>query len=382
MKNKNYIPSLTTMRGVAALMVIIFHFHLLIGALIPYEDHLITKFYLMVDLFFVLSGFVLVHVYSKNLSVDRSWSNYISFIKARFARIYPLHLFTFLLVFGLALFLRSQGIFAQLPVFLKNVMSNDSIPYVLTLTHSWGFVIETVWNIPSWSISVEWFLYLVFPILLLLISKYNKAQFLVIGLISLIILILLVYHFEPIWMHDVLLSRNETTVDPKRPTTTLDITTTWLALIRGLASFILGMMAYYAFKRKAMQGILSKPISFISIVLFIFCGWFKSILPDPITVVLFPFLVLAAVYSKGYIYLLLNNKIGNYLGNISYSIYLVHGVLLFFAVFTLMSGTPSDSMDYAMNWLKLAGFIVITILISSLTYYLVEKPARRIIKRL
>src|SRR5947199_2767956 len=72
--------ALTSLRGVAALTVLIFH-------VIP--DF---RGYLAVDLFFLLSGFVLTHVYRE---IELSRQSYFNFLKSRLARIYPVHLLMF-----------------------------------------------------------------------------------------------------------------------------------------------------------------------------------------------------------------------------------------------------------------------------------------------
>src|SRR5258705_5569923 len=83
------IPALTGLRGVAAFWVVLFHMEW--GSSIP----IIEKGYLGVDVFFILSGFVLMHVYAGFETTD---FDYVRFIKARIARIYPLHIFALLLL--------------------------------------------------------------------------------------------------------------------------------------------------------------------------------------------------------------------------------------------------------------------------------------------
>jgi len=106
-----------------------------------------------VPFFFLLSGFVLAHVYP---SLD-DWSARKHFLLARFARIYPLHLLTFLMVV-LALPADARTPLEKCTYVLKN----------LTLIHSWSsnHDVNFAFNGPSWSISVEFFLYASFPLLL------------------------------------------------------------------------------------------------------------------------------------------------------------------------------------------------------------------------
>jgi len=64
-----YLSNLTTLRGVAAIWVIVYHFEVLICLFVlPQQSLLIEKGYLMVDLFFIMSGFIICHVYQQKFS--------------------------------------------------------------------------------------------------------------------------------------------------------------------------------------------------------------------------------------------------------------------------------------------------------------------------
>src|SRR5882757_7286140 len=94
------IRSHTALRGIAALLVVIFHYR---GIAEPaFNVDAITSFfakgYLWVDCFFMLSGFILCHRYGT--SPGETLANSTLFLKARFARIYPLHLATLLFFVG------------------------------------------------------------------------------------------------------------------------------------------------------------------------------------------------------------------------------------------------------------------------------------------
>src|SRR5580698_4590454 len=98
------LPSLTALRGLAALWVVVYHFSV---QCLPNLDatpytHLIHKGYLAVDLFFMLSGFVMTHVYHRAFS-ESVTRHYRSFLFARVARIYPLHLLILVLFVATAI---------------------------------------------------------------------------------------------------------------------------------------------------------------------------------------------------------------------------------------------------------------------------------------
>ena len=93
-----YLSNLTPLRGIAALLTVIFHVDLFLGGgnvlLKSKDSFLINRMYLMVDFFFVLSGFIMCHVYGKRFMASVSKNEFKHFTIARFARVYPLHLFT------------------------------------------------------------------------------------------------------------------------------------------------------------------------------------------------------------------------------------------------------------------------------------------------
>ncbi|HUO22406.1 MAG TPA: acyltransferase [Caulobacteraceae bacterium] len=149
------IKPLTGLRFLAASWVVLFHYWPKLAT--PWVAPLVQKGYLGVELFFVLSGFILCHVYLDAFG-ERRFS-YGGFLWARLARIYPLHLATLLGVGAMALAAGAAGY----PVD-KSVLAWSSLPANLTLTQAWGLAPEAGWNHPSWSISAEWFAYLNFPL--------------------------------------------------------------------------------------------------------------------------------------------------------------------------------------------------------------------------
>ena len=80
------ITGLTSLRGIAALVVVVFHlFPMALGA--ENLPDAVARGYLGVDFFFLLSGFVLAHVYGKVFATQMRWIKVKSFLWARFARI-------------------------------------------------------------------------------------------------------------------------------------------------------------------------------------------------------------------------------------------------------------------------------------------------------
>ena len=150
------IRPLTSLRIAAALWVLVYHFRDHLGLELD-RFGLIERGYLGVDLFFILSGFILSHVYLQSLQERRF--NYGSFLWARLARIYPVHLLTLLATVGIWLLAVRMG-----ASFSGSLFDFSALPQNLALVHAWGTTPTVSWNFPSWSISAEWFAYLCFPI--------------------------------------------------------------------------------------------------------------------------------------------------------------------------------------------------------------------------
>jgi peptidoglycan/LPS O-acetylase OafA/YrhL len=156
MDSPTHIKPLTSLRFFAAMWVVLFHYwpHLAAAGAPP---PLVAKGYLGVECFFVLSGFILCHVYLPPFEQGRF--RYGDFIWARVARIYPLHLATLV---GMGL-MAAAAMTAGMKVD-PNVLSWPSLPANLALVQAWGLAPVSGWNHPSWSISAEWFAYLTFPL--------------------------------------------------------------------------------------------------------------------------------------------------------------------------------------------------------------------------
>lgn len=120
-----------------------------------------------VDIFFVLSGFIMTHVYLDTFSTRVGVASYGTFLQNRLARLYPLHIATLAVMVGL--YAASRDLYGFVPE-RAEAYSPASISANLTMTHAW---FAGVWapNTPAWSVSAEWFAYLVFPLTLLLLAR-------------------------------------------------------------------------------------------------------------------------------------------------------------------------------------------------------------------
>lgn len=149
---------LDSWRGICALLVALLHFP---TSSVLSQNAFVESAYLFVDFFFVLSGFVIAGNYGRRLGERRQVAR---FVLVRFGRLYPLHLFVLGLFVAFeivrVLLPQLQGAGAPPPFTGENSFGNLLIN--LFLLQGAGVANELTWNGPSWSISSEFFAYLIF----------------------------------------------------------------------------------------------------------------------------------------------------------------------------------------------------------------------------
>jgi peptidoglycan/LPS O-acetylase OafA/YrhL len=149
--------SLDGLRGIAAIGVVLFHVR---WSNHVTETHFIREGYLFVDLFFILSGFIIARAYCDQI---RTGQQAVRFLILRFSRIYPLHiavLFIFFLLEVAKLFAAHFGLKGVTP--FQGSTSGWAAISNLFLVESLTFSGSPTWNVPSWSISCEAVAYVVF----------------------------------------------------------------------------------------------------------------------------------------------------------------------------------------------------------------------------
>ena len=191
MEKPHYLP-LDSVRGIAALSVVIHHVVIsrTVIAAFPQKAWIDVPFFhnawLFVDLFFVLSGMVISLNYATSDFRDFSLRE---FVLRRLARIYPLHIVTLLAMLMLRfarLGLVAIGILAVAPV-QTEVNTGYSFFLNVLLLHSMGFLDHLSWNGPSWSISTEFYTYLLFGVLLLWAQYFGSRRLFYVASVVLVI---------------------------------------------------------------------------------------------------------------------------------------------------------------------------------------------------
>ena len=156
-----HYPPLTGLRFVAASAVLLYHF----GAGYLHRNGaphpivtLLENGFLGVSLFFILSGFILTHTYREAAINGRFFGVY---ALARFARIYPVYLLSLIIA---------------LPLPLNPVLTAKKAVLVLLMIQSWTLpksILGFSWVWQAWTLSIEAFFYLCFPLLLVLFRNMH-----------------------------------------------------------------------------------------------------------------------------------------------------------------------------------------------------------------
>ena len=181
--------NLEALRGICALLVALIHIPWTTSVLyLPF----VKNAWLFVDFFFVLSGFIITFNY---MGKGNSAFDARSFVLRRFFRLYPLHLLTLLAMLAIEV-VREFVIpnWTNLPP--RHTFTDDFVEasfFNLFLIHALGFTTKNVLNVPSWSISTEFWMYLLFALCCVSLHS-NLARIraiIVVGVLAFIVLMVL-----------------------------------------------------------------------------------------------------------------------------------------------------------------------------------------------
>lgn len=363
-QRKPELAALTSLRGIAAIFVVWHHLMFVVmpdvAAFTP--SRLFEKSYLWVDLFFILSGFVLAYIYQDTFRNGVTGARYRPFIQARFARIYPLHLFILILFVGfegLQWFLSILGAtgMENLPAPFTGKQSGETLLTNLLLVQTLHW--QAYWNEPAWSISAEWIMYFFFPFLLQPLIRLQKQSFVFVAILALIPLIIVEWHFGDLGLHYA----------------------GWPMLVRCLCEATLGILAFRCYQMGMLSQLASARLLLPVLILNL------SILAIPVpgvpSVAGFFWLVLCASRLPQQNHHLLNHPLLVYLGKISYSIYLVHWLMMDILKDGALFFTGTLAHQELPLFEQVAVITVMFIMligISALTYRFIEAPMRRRLK--
>ena len=365
--------ALDAWRGVCACFVVLFHFH---GYSPIYTSPLVRNSYLFVDFFFVLSGFVIAWNYSARLD---SWASLKRFLILRIGRLYPLHVFTLLSFIAYeTVKLASRGGRAGAAQPFTGGTDPLAVLTNLLLAQSLNVHDMLTWNGPSWSISAEWWTYVLFA-LVAVAAGVRNWMLLAVAIAAPLLLLRL-------------------------STTGMDVTYDW-GLIRSVFGFALGVACcriHRALQRKARRtaplpassrAAFATALEFAvlaAVVLFVsFAGKDNVSLLAPF---LFSAAVLVFAAEDGLVSRLFRTRPLKWVGQLSYSIYLTHFLLVItvpaaikrifqidlWTPFALAGGGTVQlyGRDNVQGTLLYLLVLALTLAFSAFTYRWIETPGR------
>jgi peptidoglycan/LPS O-acetylase OafA/YrhL len=347
------VKALTGLRGVAAAIVMFYHFcefdpHYLIS-----EPNLIARGYLGVDVFFVLSGFVMALSYSKNFSGGFTLDAYKGFMARRIARIYPLYLV-------ITIFFAAKLLYNYSGAPRGDYVWSDFLAAIL-MVQAWGFGFASAAG-ATWSLSTEFFAYLVFPVLIVFTLFTRAVYAVIVFALCFVSLLLIVSSHQGIsGALDVVASDS------------------FLPLLRCLIGFSLGLICYRLIQSRPCRQVCSSPFVLLAILVGILLAAHAKA-SDLILFAFFPFVVMALYCNSSVSNLLFSNKLIYHFGIISYSLYLIHP--FFVPVKTRLEPIAESylgSWAYPMLFCLITGLTWIS---AYLLYRFVEMPGRRLVQQL
>ncbi|MEI2580831.1 acyltransferase family protein [Scytonema sp. PRP1] len=359
------INELEALRGPLAWWVVISHILPIVGI----TEETLGRFGFLVEgtyaveVFIIMSGFFIFYL------LDSGRENYKQFIIRRFFRLYPAYfvcLIISILSVGISLealntlswesarnAVRIDILNHSLDYFLHHLiahltMLHGVIPHSILPSSSYAFIGQ------AWSISLEWQFYLVAPLLFQIIKRKN----LIITISTFGILCLVFYFF-----------RNAEKA----------------FLLTQIPFFVIGIFSFYIWKN--YQTILTIPAKYWVFVTPISVGLtagFTRQLSTTLWVLVFLSVLALRVNKKllleKMLSKILNNRIMLYFGNISYSIYLCHMIVIYSTLFCVTQIAPEHGQGFYLVALMLL-VIPLTTIFSHFLHYGIEKPFMRLGKQ-
>ena len=340
--------ALDGLRGIAAIMVALYHFGINYTPELFYQLTILRHSYSFVDLFFVLSGFVISYNY-RNLRFE----NLIFFTKKRFWRLYPLLIFTSSLFFIYNISSFYPTFSNQFFIINFNEISHIIVAYVdsVFLTNSFPILSTSLGsNPPSWSISAEFVAYFLFA----LISVSFKRKLLTYVVLTISGVFLCIVNQKYFANGD-------------------------FGFLRAIICFNFGSIVLFFFdKYKNLKiGFFHECASLGTFLIYIYfiLGRFhdsKFILEAISTPIVYGFMIFVFSLSNGYISRLLSSKLLCFLGKLSYSIYLNH-LIVIYGMAELMFNILNFENSLINQIFYMVSSLVIILTYSSWTFNTIEK---------
>jgi peptidoglycan/LPS O-acetylase OafA/YrhL len=357
------IAPLTGLRLVAALWVVLFHIYLFNGDDLadahPHVDAVVgpvvSQGDLGVDLFFLLSGFVLACNYLERLGARPTVPAAVGFLWLRLARVWPLYMLA--IVGGgvlLSVRLHLWGSQPNVPLTRSHFLAQ------VFMVQQWGAaqVPDTSWTGPAWSISAEWLAYVCFPVLAVLVWRLLRYA----GPATLLALAGVVLLPTLVWTASA-----HTQAAPYM----------WLA--RLASEFSCGVLLAAAARHELPR--LTRAAGWLApAAVVVGAGWLYLVdvagrpWLGPLVLALFPLVVLGLAHGDGWAHRWLGSRPMVLGGGVSFALYLVHVPLL--KLFRDAVEHGAVPLDPGLRLYGELGIAVLSLLLAWALFRHVEEPSR------
>jgi peptidoglycan/LPS O-acetylase OafA/YrhL len=290
-----------------------------------------------VAFFFMITGFLF---FSKLLNGRKNEVDFGRLFISRFMRLTPLFVFVVLITFMIVAVISNGKLQEPLPKLLLNAIrwlgfTFTGGPDINGVKHTWVIVAEVTWSLPY-----EWFFYFSLPLFAFLLRIKTPLPYLIAGIVFLSCCLVV-----------------------------------WRPQLYHLFSFLGGIIAaglvringFEKFSKCNIASILI--ISLVSTAIFIYPSAYELV----------PLLLLAAAFSLiaggNSLWGLLVNQVAKIMGEMAYSIYLLHGIILFFTFNFLIGLHDARLYSPTQHWMIVVALTPVLILTSHFTYQLIELPA-------
>lgn len=337
---KQRFHALDGTRGLAAICVFLYHAK---NNTILTENFFVRESPFFVEFFFVLSGFVISYNY-----IDRiyNYESFKAFIKNRFIRLYPLLFYTVSLFFLMLLIGKRLNIVNNIEfrswyqiykAYLDSLFMMNSTPIL-------GSTLGV--NYPSWSISAEIISYFCFAIVLLFSFNKRNIVFIILGPLCLILFNLLGHE-----------KGSE-------------------GYLHAIYCFTLGYFTYVVWERVSLKfKTIHEILSFLVLIIAFYymynyedyTNYLRQFSP-----LLFACIIFIFINSDGFLNKLLNTNFSKFIGNISYSFYLNHALVLFAVEKFMFNLLKCDNQSLFVNVIYLSIALSFTMVYSYYTNKYIE----------
>jgi peptidoglycan/LPS O-acetylase OafA/YrhL len=369
MKKRSHLAALTGLRFVAALHVALFHEASGLVAGVPVVERLVGTGYIGVQLFFVLSGFILAYNYSsprtaRAIDLDSFWV-------ARFARVYPVYFLSLLVALPILVTWAVTKVSTESTVGSAKVLV--TVVANLGLLQSWVLPTMAEWNFPGWSLSCEAFFYLLFPLAATRISTLPFRR--------------IVWTIGACWLIGLLIPIAYAVHNPASTPNTgglLMAAVKYSPLLR-LPEFLIGIAFGQLYLRreeagephKSRSAFSSSSVALVILVILALPAWIPyPLMHNVLLAPLFGMLIFALASGEGALARMLSNAWVVILGQASYAFYLLHEPLA-----TLLYKLPGAPIAQLGAWPRLFLYLAILTAFSIATLFGWEEPSRRAIRR-